>query len=75
MDLVYIACGQYISYYEAHINSWDCFGAIAILREAGAYTVKAEAGRDLTKGCEIIATAPGVTKAFAKILKTAKESL
>ena len=66
--------GRYIGYDEAHINSWDCFGAIAILREAGAHTVNAEAGRGLTEGCEIIATVPGITKAFANILKTAKAS-
>ena len=74
LGLGYVACGRYIGYDEAHINSWDCFGAIAILREAGAHTVNAEAGRGLTEGCEIIATVPGITKAFANILKTAKAS-
>jgi myo-inositol-1(or 4)-monophosphatase len=72
LGLVYVACGRYIGYYEAHINSWDCYGAVAILREAGAHVVDAEAGNGLTEGCEIIATVPGVTDAFAEILKQAK---
>jgi len=75
LGLVYVACGRYIGYYEPHINSWDCYGAIAIIREAGAHTVDAEAGNGLTHGCEIIATVPGVTEAFAEILKTAKAAL
>ncbi|NQV98379.1 MAG: inositol monophosphatase [Rhodospirillales bacterium] len=72
LGLVYVACGRYIGYYEAHINSWDCYGAVAILREAGAHVVEAEAGNGLTEGCEIIATTPGVTEAFAEILEKAR---
>jgi len=69
LSLVYVACGRTIGYYEPHINSWDCYAAVAILREAGADVVEAEAGDGLTKGCEIIATAPRVTEAFQAILR------
>ncbi len=68
LSLAYVACGRTIGYYEPHINSWDCYAAVAILREAGADVIDAEAGDGLTKGCEIIASAPGITDEFAKIL-------
>lgn len=74
LGLVYVACGRLIGYYEPHINSWDCYGAVAILREAGADVCEAEANDGLTKGCEIITTAPGVTKEFASLLTLAKSS-
>jgi len=69
LSLAYVACGRTIGYYEPHINSWDCYAAVAILREAGAHVVDAEAGDGLIKGCEIIASAPGVTDAFMAILR------
>ncbi len=72
LGLVYVACGRYIGYYEPHINSWDCYGAVAIIREAGADVVEAEAGDGLTRGCEIIASVKGVTAAFAEVLAKAK---
>lgn len=72
LGLVYVACGRYIGYYEPHINSWDCFGAVAILREAGADVCEAEAGDGLTEGCEIIASVKGVTADFNEVLKKAK---
>ncbi|MDJ0894510.1 MAG: inositol monophosphatase [Alphaproteobacteria bacterium] len=69
LSLAYVACGRTIGYYEPHINSWDCYAAVAILREAGADVVEAEAGDGLIKGCEIVATAPRVTSAFNQILR------
>ncbi len=74
LGLVYVANGRYIGYYEPHINSWDCFGAVAILREAGADVCEAEANNGLTAGCEIIASVKGVTAEFNEILKTAKSN-
>ncbi len=72
LGLIQVACGRTIGYYEPHINSWDCYGAVAVLREAGADVCDAEAGNGLTQGCEIIATAPGVTAEFAALLAAAK---
>jgi len=72
LGLVYVACGRLIGYYEPHINSWDCYGGVAILREAGADVCEAEAGNGLTEGCEIITTAPGIRKQFASLLAAVK---
>jgi myo-inositol-1(or 4)-monophosphatase len=72
LGLIYVACGRTIGYYEPHINSWDCYGAVAVLREAGAWVCPAEAGDGLTAGCEIIATAPGVKQPFLDLLARVK---
>ena len=72
LGLTYVACGRTIGYYEPHINSWDCYGAVAVLREAGAWVCDAEAGDGLTAGCEIIATAPGVKQSFLDLLAEVK---
>jgi myo-inositol-1(or 4)-monophosphatase len=72
LGLAYVACGRTIGYYEPHINSWDCYGAVAVLREAGAWVCDAEAGDGLIAGCEIIATAPGVKQPFLDLLAGVK---
>jgi myo-inositol-1(or 4)-monophosphatase len=72
LGLVYVACGRNTGYYEPHINSWDCYGAVVILREAGADVCEAEAGDGLTEGCEIIASAPGITREFDELLEKAR---
>ena len=35
LGLCDVACGRLIGYVEAHINSWDCLGGIAVCRSAG----------------------------------------
>jgi len=72
LGLTYVACGRTIGYYEPHINSWDCYGAVAVLREAGAWVCDAEVGDGLTAGCEIIAAAPGVKHQFLDLLAATK---
>jgi myo-inositol-1(or 4)-monophosphatase len=38
LALCYVACGRLIGYFEPHINSWDCLGAIAVIHAAGLKT-------------------------------------
>jgi myo-inositol-1(or 4)-monophosphatase len=35
LTLCYVACGRLIGYIEAHINAWDCLGALAVIHAAG----------------------------------------
>ena len=58
--IAYVAAGRLIGYYEAHINSWDCLGGLALVREAGGWTSDFLANDGLMKGNHIIAAAPGV---------------
>lgn len=55
LGLCYVACGRLLGYIELHINSWDCLGAIAVIRAAGLRTNDFLAGDGLMRGNPIIA--------------------
>jgi len=55
LSLCYVACGRLLGYAEAHINSWDCLGAVATIRAAGLRTNDFLAGDGLLKGNRILA--------------------
>ncbi len=55
LALCYVAAGRLNGYIEQHINSWDCLGAIAVLRAAGLQTNDFLAGDGLSKGGHLIA--------------------
>ena len=38
LGLCYVACGRLIGFIEAHLNSWDCLGALAVVHAAGLKT-------------------------------------
>ena len=53
--LCYVACGRLIGYIEAHINSWDCLGALAIIEAAGGMSNDFLANDGLWKGNRLAA--------------------
>jgi myo-inositol-1(or 4)-monophosphatase len=55
LNLCYVAAGRLIGYAEAHINSWDCLGGIAVIRAAGLKTSDFLAGDGLRSGNRLIA--------------------
>jgi myo-inositol-1(or 4)-monophosphatase len=55
LTLCYVACGRLVGYVEPHINSWDCLGAIAVIRAAGLKTNDFLADDGLRKGNWLIA--------------------
>ncbi len=55
LALCYVACGRLNGFIEQHINSWDCLGAIAVLRAAGLQSSDFLAHDGLTKGGHLIA--------------------
>ena len=55
LALCYVACGRLIGYVEAHINSWDCLGALAIVEAAGGKTNDFLANDGLWQGNRLIA--------------------
>lgn len=69
--LAYVAAGRLLGYYEAHINAWDCLGALAVLGEAGAWTNDFLAGDGLWRGNTVLAAAPGVRDALVGLAATA----
>ncbi len=50
LSLCYVACGRLIGYLEAHINSWDCLGALAVIEAAGGLRSDFLANDGLWKG-------------------------
>jgi myo-inositol-1(or 4)-monophosphatase len=60
LNLSYVAAGRLLGYYEPHINSWDCLGAIAVIEAQGLSVNDFLANDGLTKGNPIIAGVPEV---------------
>ncbi len=50
-----VAAGRLLGYFEPHINSWDCLGAIAVIEAAGLTCTDFLAGDGLRKGGPLIA--------------------
>jgi myo-inositol-1(or 4)-monophosphatase len=67
LDLSYVAAGRLLGYFEAHINSWDCLGAIAVIEAAGLRVNDFLAGDGLTRGNPIIAGIPEVYDDLVKL--------
>ena len=68
LSLAYVADGRLAGYWEAHMNSWDAAGGIAIVRAAGAYANDFFAGDGLHQGNSILTAAPGIADQLMKLL-------
>jgi myo-inositol-1(or 4)-monophosphatase len=64
LSLCYVACGRLIGYVEAHINSWDCLAAVAIIEAAGGRVNDVLAGDGLRSGNRIVAGPPALYPAL-----------
>ncbi len=71
LGLCDVACGRLIGYVEAHINSWDCLGAVAVLHAAGARVSDFLAGDGLLQGNPIVAGPPAVYDDLVAVLADA----
>ena len=60
LNLCYVAAGRLLDYYEPHINSWDCLGAIAVIEAGGQKVNNFLANDGLARGNPIIAAVPEV---------------
>ncbi len=56
--VTYVAAGRLAGYYEEHINAWDVLGALALVREAGAWSNDFLAADGLTRGNPVAVCAP-----------------
>jgi myo-inositol-1(or 4)-monophosphatase len=68
LGLCDVACGRLIGYVEPHLNSWDCLGAIAVLKAAGAQVSDFLAGDGLLRGNPVVAGPPAVYPALVDVL-------
>ena len=70
LSLAYVGDGRLAGYWEAHMNSWDAAGGIAIVRAAGAYANDFFSGDGLQQGNSILTAAPGIADQLRKLLDT-----
>lgn len=68
LALCYVACGRLLGYVEPQINSWDCLGAVAIIRAAGGITNDYLTGNALLEGNHLVAGPPAVFAALTDVL-------
>ena len=68
LGLCDVACGRLIGYVEPHLNSWDCLGAIAVLRATGAQVSDFLSGDGLLHGNPLVAGPPAVYPALVEVL-------
>jgi myo-inositol-1(or 4)-monophosphatase len=69
--LASVAAGRLGSYYEAHMNAWDCLGGLLMVREAGGITAPFGADGHLLAGDKVVAAAPQVWPALHDVLRAA----
>ena len=68
LGLCDVACGRLIGYVEAHINSWDCLGAIAVCSSAGARVNDYLSNNGLFRGGPIVAGSAQVFDQLVDVL-------
>ena len=68
LTLCYVASGKLLGYVEAHINSWDCLGAIAVIKAAGLQTSDFLANDGLRNGNPLIAGNETVYRELEKLV-------
>jgi myo-inositol-1(or 4)-monophosphatase len=68
LGLCDVACGRLIGYVEAHINSWDCLGGVAVCTSAGARVSDYLSNDGLLQGGPIVASSPQVYDELVAVL-------
>jgi myo-inositol-1(or 4)-monophosphatase len=68
LGLCDVACGRLIGYVEAHINSWDCLGGIAVCTSAGVRVNDYLSDNTLHRGGRIVAGSPQVFDQLVAVL-------
>jgi myo-inositol-1(or 4)-monophosphatase len=69
VDLAYVACGRFDSFFEYGLAAWDVAAGILLVQEAGGRVSDFEGGEDYLFGGRLLAAAPGV---FGEMLGVVK---
>lgn len=56
LDLAYVACGRFDTYYETTLNAWDVAGGAVIVKEAGGHLTDFSGGENYLFGEQLIAS-------------------
>jgi len=68
LNLCYLAAGRLIGFFEHHINSWDCLGALAVIQAAGGVHSDFLENDGLWKGNYLLAGSRSLLPELARIL-------
>ncbi len=69
IDLAYVACGRFDSFFEYNLKPWDVSAGILIIREAGGIVSDFSGNQDKLNGKEIVAANSEGYKDFFKAVK------
>ncbi|NVO04103.1 MAG: inositol monophosphatase [Bacteroidetes bacterium] len=69
VDLAYVACGRFESFFEYSLHAWDVAAGAFIVQQAGGKVCDFKGGDDFIFGSEIIATNAATYDEFMEIFK------
>lgn len=69
IDLAYVACGRFDSFFEYNLNPWDVSAGILLIREAGGIVSDFSGKQNKLSGKEIVASNNAGYKEFFKVVK------
>ncbi len=69
VDLVYVACGRFESFFEYNLNAWDVAGGCLIVQEAGGKVTDFVGGDDFVFGRRLIASNGHTHKELQEIIQ------
>lgn len=70
VDLAYVACGRFDSFYEYGLNPWDVAAGAVIVQEAGGMVSDFNNMDNFLFGEEIVASNPHIHAEFLELIKT-----
>jgi len=69
VDLAYVACGRFDTFYEYGLHSWDVAAGALIVEEAGGIVTDFNGGRKFLAEREIIASNPNIHNEFLELVR------
>lgn len=74
VDLAYVACGRFDSFYEYGLNPWDVAAGALLVKEAGGVVSDFAGGENFLFGKEMVASNPRVHDEFLKVIQSKMNS-
>ena len=68
VDLAYVACGRFDSFFEYNLNPWDVTAGTLIIREAGGKVSSCDGSEDNISGQQVLATNGSVHEKVREIV-------